>query len=102
DTLGRAINTDPKRLLQVINNLLSNAFKFTEKGSVRLHAQVAETGWTLGHPILDKAPVVGRSQVETPGIAFLRARRRIFSEASRKAVAAPEPNTAARAWDLPS
>ena len=35
--LGRSIITDPKRMLQVLKNLLSNAFKFTERGGVRLH-----------------------------------------------------------------
>ncbi len=35
--LGRSIVTDSKRLQQVLKNLLSNAFKFTSQGGVRLN-----------------------------------------------------------------
>ena len=35
--LGRSIVTDSKRLQQVLKNLLSNAFKFTAQGGVRLN-----------------------------------------------------------------
>src|SRR5262249_49729201 len=34
--LGRSIHSDAKRLQQVLKNLLSNAFKFTTQGGVRL------------------------------------------------------------------
>src|SRR5450432_172259 len=43
-SLGRSIVTDSKRLQQVLKNLLSNAFKFTEHGGVSLAVSVADTG----------------------------------------------------------
>ena len=40
------VHTDPKRVTQVISNLISNAVKFTEKGSIRLSFRIVE-GYVL-------------------------------------------------------
>src|SRR5690606_13054140 len=56
--LGRHITTDPKRLLQILKNLLSNAFKFTAQGGVQLDIQPATSGLTPDHPILSQVPSV--------------------------------------------
>lgn len=40
------IHTDPKRVTQVISNLISNAAKFTEEGSIRLSYRIVE-GYVL-------------------------------------------------------
>src|SRR5207302_3034064 len=48
--LPAGIQTDVKRLQQILKNLLSNAFKFTERGKVSLQVAQAKSGWTAGHP----------------------------------------------------
>src|SRR6185436_14895571 len=50
--LGNSIFIDAKRLQQVLKNLLSNAFKFTETGGVRLNVSAAIEGWSPDHPFL--------------------------------------------------
>ena len=58
--LGRSLVTDPKRLQQVLKNLLSNAFKFTSHGGVRLNVAAATSGWSSEHPILERRADGGR------------------------------------------
>jgi CheY-like chemotaxis protein len=53
-----------------LNNLLSNAFKFTEKGHVEFVAQVATSGWSPGHEVLSRAPQVVAFSVIDTGIGI--------------------------------
>src|SRR6202000_2204051 len=46
--LPEAIETDLQRLNQILKNLLSNSFKFTEKGEVKLRIYEANRSWRPG------------------------------------------------------
>jgi CheY-like chemotaxis protein/nitrogen-specific signal transduction histidine kinase len=83
--LGRSLVTDPKRLQQVLNNLLSNAFKFTEHGGVRLNVSAAVSGWTPGHPVLSQAPAVVAFEVSDSGIGIPLDKQKIIFEAFQQA-----------------
>ena len=78
--LPRSLHTDPKRLLQVLNNLLSNAFKFTDKGQVRLRIQPATGGWSRTNAVLNKAHNVIALSVRDTGIGIAEEKQQIIFE----------------------
>ncbi len=83
--LSQSLVTDAKRLQQVLKNLLSNAFKFTEQGQVRLSVLKAQGGWTMGHPILSRAETVVAFEVADTGIGIPVEKQRIIFEAFQQA-----------------
>jgi HAMP domain-containing protein/signal transduction histidine kinase/DNA-binding response OmpR family regulator len=79
--LPASIPTDPQRLQQVLNNLLSNAFKFTEKGRVEFRAELASSGWSPGHEALNRAASVIAMSVTDTGIGIPTAQQQTIFEA---------------------
>ncbi|MGH7225694.1 MAG: response regulator, partial [Gemmataceae bacterium] len=83
--LNRSIVTDAKRLQQVLKNLLSNAFKFTEHGGVRLNLSLSAGGWSAEHPVLAHAPAVVAFEVSDTGVGIPPEKQKIVFEAFQQA-----------------
>src|ERR671932_751070 len=78
------IETEEQRLQQVLKNLLSNAFKFTEKGSVKLRIEVAE-GRQFASEALSRAETVVAFSVIDTGIGIPDDKLRLIFEAFQQA-----------------
>ncbi|WP_157119417.1 HAMP domain-containing protein, partial [Azohydromonas lata] len=81
-----ALLTDVKRLQQIIKNLLSNAFKFTHQGHVRLRIGAAPQGWQPENEELRRAggPVIAFAVSDT-GIGIPAEKQQIIFEAFQQA-----------------
>ncbi|MDZ4321816.1 MAG: ATP-binding protein [Phenylobacterium sp.] len=69
----RWVQGDPTRLRQILNNLLSNALKFTERGSVTLTI-TADAGQALTLSVKDTGPGLDDAALETLFAPFQQAR----------------------------
>src|SRR5262249_47820395 len=79
-----AIETDEQRLQQVLKNLLSNAFKFTEEGGVKLRIGVAE-GRQFASEALARAETVFEFAVSDTGVGIAHDKLRLIFEAFQQA-----------------
>jgi CheY-like chemotaxis protein/signal transduction histidine kinase len=84
-SLPHSLVTDSKRLQQILKNLLSNAFKFTDHGSVSLSLSNPASGWSENHPILNRAASVVAFEVTDTGIGIPAEKQRIIFEAFQQA-----------------
>ena len=84
-SLPAVIETDEKRLQQILKNLLSNAFKFTEKGHVDLRIRRAESGWSPGSMPLETAEQVIAFEVHDTGVGIPENKQKVIFEAFQQA-----------------
>jgi len=80
-----ALYTDGQRLQQVLKNLLSNAFKFTETGGVTLTVRKAEKDRRYASRSLDTASEVIAFDVTDTGIGVSKDKQQLIFEAFQQA-----------------
>ncbi len=85
NTLPRTFTSDSKRLQQILKNLLSNAFKFTAQGQVKMRVEQVTSGWSVDHPVLRFAPAAVAIEVGDTGIGIAPEKQRLIFEAFQQA-----------------
>jgi len=83
--LPERLHTDAARVHQVLKNLLSNAFKFTERGSVQVEIRPVTGGWSRAASTLKGAPVVVAFAVTDTGIGVPKDKQDIIFESFQQA-----------------
>ncbi len=84
--LPQTMGTDIQRLNQILKNLLSNSFKFTEKGEVKLKIYKANGSWKQGSSsFLDQANNVVAFAISDTGIGIPLEKQNIIFEAFQQA-----------------
>jgi len=78
------IVTDRQRLMQIVRNLLSNAFKFTASGSVVVRLGLAPQGFRWRNSDVDPGPLL-RISVQDSGVGIPQAKLSAIFEAFQQA-----------------
>jgi signal transduction histidine kinase/ActR/RegA family two-component response regulator len=73
--------TDGQRLQQILKNLLSNAFKFTEEGNISITVKLADPGQRFNNETLKHARKVLAFIVSDTGIGIAENKQRLIFEA---------------------
>jgi HAMP domain-containing protein/signal transduction histidine kinase/CheY-like chemotaxis protein len=81
----RSLQTDAKRLQQILKNLLSNAFKFTGQGRVAMEVRQVASGWNSENESLNRARSVVAISVADTGIGIPLEKQQIIFEAFQQA-----------------
>ena len=85
EKLPGSFETDAQRLNQILKNLLSNSFKFTEKGEVTLKIYEANHNWKQNNASLDNARRVVAFEIKDTGIGISKDKQNIIFEAFQQA-----------------
>jgi HAMP domain-containing protein/signal transduction histidine kinase/DNA-binding response OmpR family regulator len=85
EKLPVSLETDVQRLNQILKNLLSNSFKFTEKGEVKFRIYEANHNWKQGNPNLENAKRVVAFAIKDTGIGISKDKQNIIFEAFQQA-----------------
>ncbi|HID98957.1 MAG TPA: response regulator [Thiotrichaceae bacterium] len=80
EDVPQTLKTDVQRLQQIINNLLSNAFKFTEKGEINLTVQRPADNEEVAIMDFDPAKILAFSVADT-GIGIPEDKKQLIFEA---------------------
>ena len=85
ENIPELIETDLQRLNQFLKNLLSNAFKFSERGEVKLRIFEAKKSWRAGNVNLDTAKSVIGFSISDTGIGIPKDKQGLIFEAFQQA-----------------
>jgi len=83
--LPESLNTDGQRLQQILRNLLANAFKFTERGSVTVRMGSVQNQQQFTNSVLLESSRVLALSVQDTGIGIPRDKHQLIFEAFQQA-----------------